>query len=173
MPQVTAAKIGLLASVYGWRARVAASLPLITAKVAGPGRLLPANQGQQDDRWIGDRRRSGLPHRTAGTGDAVDAPRRHLRAKVTVSNCQRKRRPRSRLPRSVWTSRSTCSRCMEPRVPGMCCSGSSHPCEAARQTPCVVAIEACAGAHYWAREIASMNALGRQWPGEFAGRLLD
>jgi hypothetical protein len=52
--------------------------------------------------------------------DGVDAPRRHLCAKVAVSNCHQRRRPWSRLPRSVWTSRSTCSRCMERMLPGMC-----------------------------------------------------
>ena len=57
-------------------------------------------------------------------GDGVDAPRRHLCAKVAVSNCHQRRRPWSRLPRSVWTSRNTCSRCMERMVPGMCCSAS-------------------------------------------------
>ena len=41
----------------------------------------------------------------------MDARRRHLCAKVTVSNCHRRRRPWSRLARLVWTSRSTCSRC--------------------------------------------------------------
>ena len=29
----------------------------------------------------------------------------------------------------------------------------------AGQTPCIVAMEACAGAHYWAREIGKLGAL--------------
>jgi hypothetical protein len=58
-------------------------------------------------------------------GDGVDAPRRHLCAKVTVSNCHRRRRPWSRLARSVWTSRNTCSSCMERMVPGMCSFASA------------------------------------------------
>src|SRR5262249_48147621 len=57
--------------------------------------------------------------------DGVDAPRRHLRAKVTVSNCHRRRRPWSRLPRSVWISRRTCSSCMERMLPGMCSFASA------------------------------------------------
>jgi hypothetical protein len=61
----------------------------------------------------------------AWVGDGVDAPRRHLCAKVTVSNCHRRRRPWSRLLRSVWTLRSTCSSCMERMLPGMCCSASA------------------------------------------------
>ena len=44
---------------------------------------------------------------SAESDDGVDAPRRHLCAKVAVSNCHRRRRPWSKLPRSVWTSRST------------------------------------------------------------------
>ena len=43
---------------------------------------------------------------TLASGDGVDAPRRHLCAKVAVSNCHQRRRPWSRLPRSVWTLRS-------------------------------------------------------------------
>src|SRR5436309_1205109 len=39
---------------------------------------------------------------TAQLGDGVDAPRRHLCAKVTVSNCHRRRRLWSRLTQSVW-----------------------------------------------------------------------
>src|SRR6516164_7008102 len=58
-------------------------------------------------------------------GDGVDAPRRHLCAKVAVSNCHRRRRPWSKLPRSVWTSRNTCSTCMERMLPGMCCFASA------------------------------------------------
>src|SRR5262249_49515432 len=70
----------------------------------------------------------GMPVIGVLLGDGVDAPRRHLCAKVTVSNCHRRRRPWSRLPRSVWTLRSTCSRCMERMLPGMCCSASgSNP----------------------------------------------
>src|SRR6516165_7602161 len=67
----------------------------------------------------------GIMQVASGLGDGVDAPRRHLCAKVTVSNCHRRRRPWSRLPRSVWTSRSTCSRYMERIVPGMCCFASA------------------------------------------------
>ena len=66
--------------------------------------------------------RSQRRRRVAELGNGVDAPRRHLRAKMTVSNCHRRRRPWSKLPRSVWTSRSTCSRCMERMLPDMCCS---------------------------------------------------
>ncbi len=55
-------------------------------------------------------------------GDGVDAPRRHLCAKVTVSNCHRRGRPWHRLLRSDWTSRSTYSRCTAPILPATCCS---------------------------------------------------
>src|SRR5262252_7883014 len=77
-----------------------------------------------------ERSRRGKRHRAkAGEvsvlGDGVDAPRRHLCAKVAVSNCHRRRRPWSKLPRSVWTSRNTCSTCMEGMLPGMCCSASA------------------------------------------------
>jgi hypothetical protein len=37
--------------------------------------------------------RSKAAGQTSKKGDGVDAPRRHLRAKVTVSNCHRRRRP--------------------------------------------------------------------------------
>jgi hypothetical protein len=58
--------------------------------------------------WV-DGGPSFIVWKSAAVGDGVDAPRRHLCAKVTVSNCHRRRRPWSRLPRSVWISRSTVS----------------------------------------------------------------
>ena len=47
-------------------------------------------------------------------------------------------------------------------LPGMCCSASASLARSfsrslAAQPPCVVAMEACAGAHYWAREIAKLG----------------
>jgi hypothetical protein len=87
-------------------------------------------------------------------GDGVDAPRRHQRAKVTVPSRHLRRRP--------WTSRSTCSRHTELTLPGM------HYFRErimrpkllgflAAHAPCTIAMEACAGAHYWAREIAKLG----------------
>ena len=77
-------------------------------------------------------------------------PRRHLRAKVTVSNCHRRT---SRRRRSVWISRRTRSRC------GCCREMPSHKRITrmrllgflAAQTRCVVTWK-CAGAHHRACE---------------------
>jgi hypothetical protein len=95
-------------------------------------------------------------------GDGVDAPRRHLCAKVTVSNCHRRRRP--------WEQATTIGLDIAKHV------FQVHGADAAghvlfrkritrakllgflaAQARCVVAMEACAGAHYWAREIAKLG----------------
>src|SRR4029077_2424682 len=86
----------------------------------GSVRLL---KDELDARGIHSKLRTSAAERISG--DGVDAPRRHLCAKVMVSNCHRRRRPWSRLPRSVWTLRSRCSRCMERMVPGMCSFASA------------------------------------------------
>src|SRR5215472_6440464 len=78
----------------------------------------PAQQPRFD--WM-----ASIAEARATLGDGVDAPRRHLCAKVTVSNRHQRRRPWSRLPRSFWAWRSTCFRCMERMPPGMCCFASA------------------------------------------------
>ena len=64
--------------------------------------------------------------------------------------------------RSVWTSRSTCFRYMERMLPGHVLFRKRITRVKllgflAAQAPCVVAMEACAGAHYWAREIGKLG----------------
>jgi hypothetical protein len=52
---------------------------------------------------------------------------------------------------------------MEWMVPGMCCFASALRVKLrsflAAQTRCVVAMEACAGARYWAREEQQANGI--------------
>ena len=95
-------------------------------------------------------------------GDGVDAPRRHLCAKVTVSNCH--------LKEASMEQASTIGLDIAKHV------FQAHGADAAgqvvfrkrltrtkllgffaAQTPCVVAMEACAGSHYWAREIRKLG----------------
>ena len=101
--------------------------------------------------------------------DGVDAPRRHLRAKVAVLTDHQRRRPWERLARSAWTSRSGFSRPMARMRPGGWCSASA--CSRAKlleffaaQPPCVVAMEACGGAHHWARELGKLGHTVRLIP---------
>lgn len=59
---------------------------------------------------------------------------------------------------SASTPQRTCSRCMAPRRTGPSCSGRSSRLHfaqfVANLPPCIVAMEACASAHHWARELA-------------------
>src|SRR3954466_7678525 len=98
----------------------------------------------------------------------MDAPGRHLRAKV-VSTDHLRRRPWGRLTRSDWTLRSGFSRrtgrtrpavwCSASAWCGRSCSNSSPP-----SPPCTVAMEACAGAHHWARELSKLGHTVRLIP---------
>jgi hypothetical protein len=93
-------------------------------------------------------------------GDGVDAPRRHLRAKVTVSNCHLKEASMEQtitmgldIAKHVFQAHGADAaghvlfrkRLTRTRLLGFL----------AAQAPCVVAMEACAGSHYWAGRSAS------------------
>src|SRR5215212_640955 len=101
-------------------------------------------------------------------GYRMDAPGRHLRAKV-VSIDHLRRRPWGRLTRSDWTLRSGFSRRTGQTRPAVWCSASawcgrrcSH--SSPPSPPCTVAMEACAGAHHWARELGKLGHTVRLIP---------
>jgi hypothetical protein len=91
-------------------------------------------------------------------GDGVDAPRRHLCAKVAVSNCHLKEASMEQtitigldIAKQVFQAHGADAaghvlfrkRLTRAKLLGFF----------AAQASCVVAMEACAGSHYWGREI--------------------
>jgi transposase len=102
-------------------------------------------------------------------GDGVDAPRRHLCAKVTVSNCHLKEASMEQvntigldIAKHVFQAHGAGiagdvlfrKRLTRAKLLGFF----------AAQARCVVAIEACAGSHYWAREISKLGHAVRLIP---------
>jgi len=102
-------------------------------------------------------------------GDGVDAPRRHLRAKVTVSNCHLKEASMEQtitigldIAKYVFQAHGADAaghvlfrkRLTRAKLLGFF----------AAQAPCVVAMEACAGSHYWGREISKLGHTVRLIP---------
>ena len=96
--------------------------------------------------------------------DGVDAPRRHLCAKVTVSKLPPKEASMAQattigldIAKHVFQVHGADAaghvlfrkRITRGKLLGFL----------AAQAPCVVAMEACAGAHYWAREIGKLGHL--------------
>jgi transposase len=105
----------------------------------------------------------------AALGDGVDAPRRHLCAKVTVSNCHLKEASMEQvntigldIAKHVFQAHGAGiagdvlfrKRLTRAKLLGFF----------AAQARCVVAIEACAGSHYWAREISKLGHAVRLIP---------
>src|SRR5260221_13960202 len=95
-------------------------------------------------------------------GDGVDAPRRHLRAKVTVSNCHLKE---ASMEQTITIGLDIAKQVFQAH--GADAAGdvlfrkritrAKLIAFLAAQPPCIVAMEACAGAHYWAREIGKLG----------------
>jgi hypothetical protein len=93
----------------------------------------------------------------------VDAPRRHLRAKVTASKPSLKEASVEQVTTigldiakyvfQVHGADATGHALFRKRV-----ARAKLIAFLAAQTPCVVAMEARAGAHYWAREIGKLGS---------------
>src|SRR5919206_2988750 len=79
------------------------------------------------------------------------------------------RRPRCRLPPSVWISPRTCSSCTAPtRRAGRCSSASWRAARCwSSSPPCLVGLEACGAAHHWARELAKLGHEVRLMPPQY------
>jgi transposase len=105
----------------------------------------------------------------ADLDDGVDAPRRHLRAKVAVSNCHLKEASLEQattigldIAKHVFQAHGADTaghalfrkRLTRTKLLGFF---ASHP-------PCVVAMEACAGSHYWGRQIGKLGHTVRLIP---------
>jgi hypothetical protein len=99
----------------------------------------------------------------------MDAPRRHLRAKVTVSSCHLKEASMEQtitvgldIAKQVFQAHGADAaghvlfrkRLMRSKLLGFF----------AAQAPCVVAMEACAGSHHWGREISKLGHTVRLIP---------
>src|SRR5271166_473493 len=102
-------------------------------------------------------------------GDGVDAPRRHLRAKLTVSSCHLNEASMEQattialdIAKHVFQAHGAAAaghvlcrkRLTRAKLLGFF---ASHP-------PCFVAMEACAGSHYWGREIGKLGHTVRLIP---------
>ena len=98
------------------------------------------------------------------------APERHRCARLAaVEVCEQRSRPLWRLPRSVWTSPSACSRRTElTPLAARCCGagwGAAEVLDFFRALrPCLVGIEACGTAHHWARELTKLGHTVRMMP---------
>ena len=118
---------------------------------------------------MGQRLSACLGGQTAALGDGVDAPRRHLCAKVTVSNCHLKEASVEHITtigldiaKHVFHAHGADAAgqvLLRKRLTRAKLLGFF-----AAQAPCVVAMEACAGSHYWAREIGKLGHTMRLIP---------
>jgi hypothetical protein len=112
---------------------------------------------------------AGPPRSMTGLGDGVDAPQRHLRAKVMVSNRHLKEASMEQantigldIAKHVFQAHGAGpagevlfrKRVTRAKLLGFFTA----------RAPCVVAMEACAGSHYWAREISKLGHTVRLIP---------
>src|SRR5262245_50680712 len=86
--------------------------------------------------------------------------------KVIVATNHMREPSTCRLPRSVWISRRTFSRFTASMRPRRSWSGNNFAAVAFFEAlpPCLVGMEACASAHYWARELRKLGHEVRLMP---------